>query len=163
MDQIPFSIQNPVHRVRSVSTDLSHPESIRLRGYARDLHSSGGQIQEEQDQKAFQTSGSPHLDTEKIRCRDQFPVLRQKLFPSRFSVALRSWFDTVPAQNVRDGATRYLISQIRYRTLIRNNGGRYERVISCIQARIENRIADGEVVYDLPLPGRQVEVAMHFV
>ena len=108
MDQILFSIQNPVHLVRSVSADLSHPESIRLGGYARDLHSSGGQIQEEQDQKAFQTSGSPHLDTEKIRCRDQFPMLRQKLFPSRFSVALRSWFDTVPAQNVRDGATRYL-------------------------------------------------------
>ena len=36
-------------------------------------------------------------------------------------------------------------------------------MISCIQARIESRIADGEVVYDLPLPVRQVEVAMHFV
>src|SRR5437660_2677476 len=117
MDQIPSSIQNPVDLVRSVAAPLSHPDSIRLRGYARDLHSSGGQIQEEQDQKAFQTSGSPHLDSEKIRCRNQFPVLRQKLFPSRFSVALRSWFDTVPAQNVSDSATRYRIPQIRYRTL----------------------------------------------
>src|SRR5205085_6790111 len=107
MDQIPFSIQNPVDRVRSVSADLSHPESIRLGGYTRDLHSSGGQIQEEQDQKAFQPSGSPHLDGEKICRCDQFPVLRQKLFPSRLSAALRSWFDAVPTQNVSDGATRY--------------------------------------------------------
>src|SRR5947209_12717218 len=99
MDQIAFSIQNPVHRVRSVSADLSHPESIRLGGYARDLHSSGGQIQEEQDQEALQTSGRPHLQSEKIRCRDQFPVLRQKLFLSRFSLALSSRFDAVSTQN----------------------------------------------------------------
>src|SRR3954468_239513 len=117
MDQISFSLQNSVDRVRSVSADLSHPESIRFAGYARDLHSSSAQIQEEQDQKTFQTCGRPHLDREKIRCCDQFPVLRQKLFPSRFSAALRSWFDAVPTQNVGDGATRHLISQIRYCTL----------------------------------------------
>src|SRR5947208_14156951 len=94
MDQISFSIQNPVDRVRSVSADLSHPESIRLGGYARDLHSSSGQIHEEQDQKAFQTSGRPHLDRETIRCCAQLPVLPQKLFPTRFSAALWTCFDS---------------------------------------------------------------------
>src|SRR4051812_27272535 len=100
MDQITFSLQNSVDRVRSVPADLSHPEFIRLGRYTRDLHSSGGQIHEEQNQKAFQPSGSPHLDSEEICCCDQFPVLRQKLFPTRFSAALRSWFDAVPTQNV---------------------------------------------------------------
>jgi hypothetical protein len=104
MDQIAFASQYSVNRIGDISANLTHPQSIRARCYASDLHFPRRQINEEQDEEALQPSGGPDLHGEEIRSYDQFPVSCQKLLPSCFPAPLRRRFNPVAAENISDCA-----------------------------------------------------------
>src|SRR5689334_6509819 len=113
MNQIAFAEQDSIHRVGRSSADLAHPESSGSRTDAGDLHLPCRQIDEEQNPETLQTLPGPDFHAEEIGRYDQPPVLRQKLFPTRLSAALRSRFDTMPPQNLGDRTHREFESHMR--------------------------------------------------
>src|SRR5205823_13388493 len=117
MNQIAFAEEDSIHRVGRISADLAHPESIGSRTDAGDFHLPCRQIDEEQNQETLQTFPRPHFHAEEIGRYNQSPMLRQKLLPTCLSAALRSRFDTMPAQNLGDRAHRKVKSHMRKCTL----------------------------------------------
>ena len=72
-------------------------------GNASDFHSTGRNVDKEQDDQAFESSASPDLDGEKVRSDDLSPMPAKKLFPRRFTISLGRWFDAMSLQNVGKG------------------------------------------------------------
>ena len=64
-------------------------------GNASDFHSTGRNVDKEQDDQAFESSASPDLDGEKVRSDDLSPMPAKKLFPRRFTISLGRWFDAM--------------------------------------------------------------------
>ena len=54
----------------------------------------------------------PYFDCEEVCSHDQFPVLREKLFPGCLSAPLRRRLDAIPLQNLSDRVGRNLVTQV---------------------------------------------------
>lgn len=101
--------------ISDVARDLRHPSIVRVRRDAGDVHRSGGDVDEEQDVKGDESLERTHFDAQEISRRQAFPVSFEERRPSGVSVTLRSWLDAVFQENVGDGASANLMSQISQR------------------------------------------------
>jgi hypothetical protein len=112
VNEAPFSIQDSLLRIREIPRDLAHPQSVPHQHDARDLHLPRTQLDEEQNHKPPQPSPGPHFHGEEIGCYNQLPMSAQKLLPPRLPAPLRRRLDSVPFQDLRDGAAGKLVSQV---------------------------------------------------
>jgi hypothetical protein len=113
VNQVSFSSQDSVLRVREIPGDLAHPQSVRHLRDARDFYLPRRQVDEEQNDKSLQPSPGPHFHGEEICSYNQLPMPAQKLLPRRLPAPFGCWFDSVPFQDLRDGAAGKLVSQVR--------------------------------------------------
>ena len=116
MNQVPFSDQNSVLRIREISGYLAHPQSLRRLCNPCDLHLPCRQVDEEQHDEPLQTSAGPHLYREEIRGHNHLPMPAQKLLPCRLPAPLRCRFHPVSFQNRRDRAASKFVAKIGQRT-----------------------------------------------
>src|SRR6516165_1914477 len=112
VNQIPFSGQYSLLRVREIPGNLAHPQSVRRRRDARDLHLPRRQVDEEQNDKTLQSSPRPHFHGEEICSYNQLPMPAQTLLPCRLSPPLGCGLDPVSFQNRSDRTASKLVAQI---------------------------------------------------
>jgi hypothetical protein len=55
-DEVPLAVQEPVPAIRETAGDLLHPGGGRVRHRARDVDTSGGEIDDEQGEVADQSA-----------------------------------------------------------------------------------------------------------
>src|SRR5437763_975800 len=91
-------------RVGQVAPDLVHPQPVRNRCDAGDLHLPRRQLDEEQHHEALQSASRPRFDGEEVGGNDQIPVLLEELLPGSLSFPLRRWLNSVPRQDLSDRA-----------------------------------------------------------
>src|SRR5262245_44946402 len=85
MDQIAFSQEEPIHGIRQIAGDLTHPQSIRSARNSTDLHLSSRNIHEEEHDESRQAGTSPDLHTKEIRSDNLIPMVIQGLLPRHSS------------------------------------------------------------------------------
>ena len=74
VNQVPFSDQNSVLRIREISGNLAHPQSLRRLCNPCDFHLPYRQVDEKQHNEPLQTSASPHFYREEIRAYNHLPM-----------------------------------------------------------------------------------------
>ena len=104
MDQIPLPNKQTIDGIALVPADLAHPQSVGLSSNPSDLHTSAGQVDEEQHHEALQSATSPYFHGEEVRRDQQFPVAAQGLLPVRLTVPLRGRLDAMFLQDIGDRA-----------------------------------------------------------
>ena len=112
VNQVPFSDQNSVLRIREIPGNLAHPQSVRRLCDPGNFHLPCIQVDEEQHHEPLQTSPGPHFYREEIRGHNHLPMTAQKLLPCRLPAPLRSRLQPVSFQNRSDGAAGKLVSKI---------------------------------------------------
>ena len=73
MNQVPFSSQDSVLRIRDIPGHLAHPQSVRHLRDTCDLHLPRRQVDEEQNNKSLQPSPGPHFHGEEVASLLTFP------------------------------------------------------------------------------------------
>jgi hypothetical protein len=104
-----------VFNVGEITRDLRQPTTVGMRRDAGAVDRSGRDVDEEQNVMCDEAPECMHLDAQKVRSRQAFPVGFQKSRPSSVSIPLRSRLDAVLTEDVGDGAASDLMSQIRER------------------------------------------------
>jgi hypothetical protein len=111
MNQIPLPNKQTIDGIALVPADLAHPQSVGLSSNPSDLHTSTGQVDEEEHHEA-QSATSPYFHGEEVSCAQQFPVTAQELLPARLTVPLRGWLDAVFFQDTGDRAGGNHVSRL---------------------------------------------------
>src|SRR5689334_23213815 len=100
MNEIPLAREESINSIGQISRDLRHPQAVGGMGNASDFHSTGRNVDKEQDDKAFESGTSPDLNGEKVGSDDLSPMATKKFSPRRFTTSRRCWFDAMSLQNV---------------------------------------------------------------
>ena len=112
MDQVALALEDSVNRVGQVAPDLVHPQPVRNRCDAGDLHLPRRQFDEEQHDEPLQSAPRPRFDGEEVGGNDQIPVLLEELLPGGLSFPLRRRLNSVPRQDLSDRAATDVVPQI---------------------------------------------------
>src|SRR5215469_13556662 len=117
VNQVPFSGQDSVLRIREIPGNLAHPQPVRRPCDPGNFHLACSQVDEEQHHEPLQTSPGPHFHSEEIRGHNHLPMPAQELLPRRLPAPLRCRLDPVSFQDPSDRAAGKLVSKIGERTL----------------------------------------------
>ena len=112
---MPRAAKETIFDIGDVTCNLGHPPIVGVGCDAGDVDRSGGDVDEEQDVIRDQPLDRVHLDAHEIGRCQAFPVGLEKRRPSSVPVSLGGRLDAVLSEDVGDGASTNLMSQIGQR------------------------------------------------
>jgi hypothetical protein len=101
-DQVTEARQRARLGVSEVAGDLRHPTPVGGAGDAGDVNASGLDVDDEQDQVAYEAPASEHLHAEEVRRGDGPPVRLEKGLPRHRLSPERSGLDAVLGEDALD-------------------------------------------------------------
>src|SRR5262245_1072267 len=112
VDQIAVAPQGSFFGVRDVAPNLFHPESVGGLGDPPKLNASGRELDKEENHEALETLQRPDLHGEEICGGNLIKVSREKFFPSRLSLSVRSGFNAVTLGGCWQWYEREIVAEI---------------------------------------------------
>ena len=117
VNQESLSPKETVEPLDKVTSDLMHPETIRRRSNAGDLHSPSWQVDHEEHHVAHESDARSDLHREEVSCHQRFPVHSQKLLPWHVLGSLRRRFDPLLLEDAADRRPRHTVAQMLQHSL----------------------------------------------
>jgi hypothetical protein len=113
--QIPRVAKEADLGIGDIARNLCHSSIVGMRRDASNVDRAGGNVDEEEDVVRHQPPDRVYLNAQEVGRCQAFPVGFEKRRPSSMAVSLRSRLDAVFSEDVGDGASANLMTQISQR------------------------------------------------
>jgi len=111
-NEVPRLLEEPIHAVGEIPSDLPHPRFARLIRDSSDVHPSCPNVDDEKDEVPNEPEASQHFDGEEIGASDCSKMRLDESVPTRVTPAFGRWFEAVRKQYVFDSVARDFVAQI---------------------------------------------------
>ena len=115
MQNISLAAKSPAFQIGEVASHLLHPLLRRMASHARQRHSPGLQLNDEQDIVCHQTMPCQHLGSEEVHPSQHCHMCGDEVFPSGGLAALGRGRNPMPAEHIPDRLIRDRMAEIGQR------------------------------------------------